>query len=381
MNNQYLYVASYTYPHFAPGASSVSEAKGISVYKIEADELRLIQVMETPNPSFITTNSDKSMLYCVNELGVDDSSLDGRVSAFCIDSESGKLAFVNTQSTSGNWPCHCEVSADGRYLLAANYGSGNFVSVEINSDGSLGRIADQYYNTIEGCRVDINRQSAAHPHMILSASSGNYVFGVDLGNDQVNSWSLTPEGKFVPAEVPAVTVSAGCGPRHMVFAPDNRYAYVLNELSSSVNCYKFDNERASFIWGQTLSLLPEGSIYSRPEFDPNNPGKVPEGSNTGGEICMSFSGDYLYATNRGMNAIVTYSVDKVTGLLKAIDWISTEGRTPRGMALDPTGRHLYVGNQDSDTIVRFNISEDNGRLSEASKLVTNCAVPTDFSFV
>ncbi|MEH6533540.1 MAG: lactonase family protein [Photobacterium frigidiphilum] len=381
MNTQYLYVASYTYPHFAPGAVKVSGAKGISVYKIEDNELRLIQVIETPNPSFITTNSDKSMLYCVNELGIDDSSLDGRVSAFRIDSESGELSFVNSQLTNGNWPCHCEVSANGRQLLVANYGSGNFISVHINSDGSLGQLADQHYNAPEGCRVELNRQSSAHPHMILSSPSGEHVFGVDLGNDQINTWSLGESGQLTPATVPVATVASGSGPRHMVFSPNSQCAYVLNELSSSVDTYQFHSERASLLWLQSLSLLPVNSYHSRPDFDPNNPGKVPEGSNTGGEICIDSSGRYLYATNRGMNSIVTYSIDQTTGQLTAIDWISTEGKIPRGMAIEPMGKHLYVGNQDSDSIVRIAINGESGRLSEASKLVTPCAVPTDFAFV
>ncbi|HAS6309268.1 TPA: beta-propeller fold lactonase family protein [Vibrio vulnificus] len=144
-NSRFVYTASYTYPHFAPGASKQSSAKGISVYSIKADgSLELVQTMETPNPSFITLNREKTMLYCVNELGGDNSKLEGMVSAFKVNQRNGELTFINSQLTHGDWPCHCEVDASGRYLMSAHYGSSNFVTHPINQDGSLGECIYQH---------------------------------------------------------------------------------------------------------------------------------------------------------------------------------------------------------------------------------------------
>ena len=47
-NSRFMYTASYTFPHFAPGASEQSTAKGISVFKLETDgSFEIIQTIET----------------------------------------------------------------------------------------------------------------------------------------------------------------------------------------------------------------------------------------------------------------------------------------------------------------------------------------------
>ncbi|MEZ9864979.1 lactonase family protein [Vibrio breoganii] len=377
--NNFMYVASYTYPYCAPGSSSVSTAKGISVYKILKDgSHQLKQVIESENPSFITVNKDQTALYCVNELGIDDSSLDGRVSAYRIDPVDGSLSFINTQPTHGNWPCHCSVHPSGKFLLSANYGSGNFVVHPILSDSSLGELVDQHLNSSSGVGADVARQSSSHPHMISSNPSNEYVYGVDLGTDQINAWSLdTAKGKLIPAEVSVSNVASGSGPRHMTFHPNNRYSYVLNELSSTLDVFDFDSNRGSMICKQSISLMPTDTDFARPNFDPNNPGFIPEGTNTGGAICIDDEGAYLYASNRGMNTIVTYKVNSETGRLVALDWVSTRGKVPRGMQINEN--YLYVGNQDSNSIIQFEINRKSGLLDGKSTEI-KCPVPTDFAF-
>lgn len=375
-----MYTASYTYPHFAPGATEQSSAKGISVYSVESnDSLELIQVIETPNPSFITVNQDQTMLYCVNELGVDDRKLEGMVSAFRIDAKTGKLTFVNSQLTHGNWPCHCEVDSSGRYLMSSNYGSANFVTHPINSDGSLGELSYQHINQANGSGAEANRQSSSHPHMITKSPSGKFVLGVDLGIDQVLCWTLGENGELNFAPVPVANIASGNGPRHLVFHPSEQSVYVLNELSSSIDVFRFDKDRGSMIWLQCISMLPTDNDYIRPEFDPTNPGKVADGGNTGGEICIDSQGGYLYATNRGMNSVAQFKVCSETLKLKALKWTSTQGDCPRGMAIEPDGLHLCIGNQNSNNIVRFAIDTTTGLL-KPNPIVIDTPVPVDFAY-
>jgi len=58
-----------------------------------------------------------------------------------------------------------------------------------------------------------------------------------------------------------------------------------------------------------------------------------------------------------------------TGKLERIQIESTQGRTPRNFAIDPTGRHLLAADQDSDRIVAFNRDPRTGKLSAAGKTV------------
>jgi 6-phosphogluconolactonase len=165
----------------------------------------------------------------------------------------------------------------------------------------------------------------------------------------------------------------------MDFHPNDKLAYVLNELSSSIDVFEFDPIRGSFIWLQTVSTLPEDTKHVRPRFDPTNPGKVPTGTNTTAEIRIHPSGNWVYGTNRGMNTVAMYSVDPKSGKLTSTGWVSSEGEIPRGMNIDPSGTFLYVGNQNSDLIAVFRINRQNGKLAGPLRTI-NCPVPVDFAF-
>ncbi|MEH6453316.1 MAG: lactonase family protein [Psychromonas sp.] len=382
MSESYVYVGTYSSPNFAPGAKNPSTSKGIYVFKIDkSGNLELIQEVEAENPSFLTVSPSKQYLYCVNELGTNDSGEPlGRVSAYKIDPASGKINFINTELTKGTWPCHCFVHPSGKYLLSANYGSGSFPAHPILDDGSLGNMSDMFQSAGNGSGPDEDRQSGPHAHMILTNPGAQHVFGVDLGADKIISLNLDIEtGKFAPGIVPNANLASGAGPRHMDFHPNDRFSYVLNELSSSIEIFGFNAERGSFTWIQNVSTLPEDTGFVRPKFDPTNPGKVPEGTNTTAEIRIHPSGKWLYATNRGMNSIAIFSVNPITGKLMPIDWVSSKGETPRGMNIEPSGAFLLVGNQNSDNIHIFKINLSDGKLEGPVQTIQS-PVPVDIAF-
>jgi 6-phosphogluconolactonase len=340
-----------------------------------------VQVVTDENPSFLALDPTMNYLYCVNELGADgDGKPLGRVSAYQIDRSDGKLRFLNTQLTNGTWPCHIWVHPSGKYLFAANYGSGNFPVFPIQDDGSIGEMTDLVQDAGNGTGPDQVRQEGPHAHMILTNPGAQHVFGVDLGADQVMAWNFDlASGKLSPGTVPYANVVSGAGCRHMGFHPSDKFAYVLNELSSTVDVFDFDPNRGSFIAIQTISTLPGDTKYVRPAFDPTSPGKVPTGTNTTAEIRVHPSGKWVYGTNRGANTIAVFEVDPKSGKLTATDWTSTRGEIPRGMNIDPSGTFLCVGNQNSDSILVFGIDPRNGKLQGPVQTI-NSPVPVDFAF-
>jgi 6-phosphogluconolactonase len=381
--SRYVYVGTYTAPNFAPGGKVPSTAQGIYVFKMDqaGGGLTPVQVVKDENPSFLAIDPTMNYLYCVNELGTDkDGKPLGRVSAYQIDRSSGKLTFINTQLTNGTWPCHIWVHPSGKYLFAANYGSGNFPVYPIQDDGSIGQMADFVQDAGNGTGPDQVRQEGPHAHMILTNPGAQHVFGVDLGADQVMAWNFDPgSGKLSPGTVPYVNVVSGAGCRHMGFHPSDKFAYVLNELSSTIDVYNFDPVRGAFIAIQAVSTLPGDTKYVRPMFDPTNPGKVPTGTNTTAEIRVHPNGKWVYSTNRGANTIAMYKVDSKSGKLTATGWASTKGEIPRGMNIDPSGKYLYVGNQNSDNILVFRINAQDGKL-EGPLYTIKSPVPVDFEF-
>jgi 6-phosphogluconolactonase (cycloisomerase 2 family) len=57
-----------------------------------------------------------------------------------------------------------------------------------------------------------------------------------------------------------------------------------------------------------------------------------------------------------------FAVDAAMGRLVPKQWVPTHGKTPRFFAFDPAEKHLYVANQDGNSIVTYRVGGD-GRLA------------------
>jgi 6-phosphogluconolactonase len=370
---RYVYVGTYTAPNTAPGGVVPSTAVGIYVFKMDPSDggLDFVQVVDTPNPSFLALDQANTFLYSTNELGPGqipvDPSGNGRFSAWAINPANGMLSFINEVDSLGHYPAHLSVHPSGQFLLGSNYGDvgspGNFPIYSILANGSIGANTDIFQDVGNGTGPNPARQEAPHAHMILTDPGANHVFGVDLGTDRVLARNLNlANGTISLNTVHYANVSSGSGCRHMAFHPSLNFAYVLNELVSSIDAFSYDPTRGAFIWLQTLSTLP-------PRFT---------GTNTTAEIRVHQSGQWVYATNRGHNTVAIFAVDRQTGRLDVIGWESTRGAIPRGMNIDPSGTFLYAGNQNSDSIAVFRVNHANGKLN-LSELV-HTPVPVDIEF-
>jgi 6-phosphogluconolactonase len=357
---RFVYVGTYTFPGTAPGGTHQSQAKGIYVFRMNPRDggLRLLQVVEIPNPSYLALDPPLRHLYSVNEM------TDGGVSAYVINQANGLLTPLNTLvPTNGQGTTHLSVQPSGQYLFAASYTSGTFQVFRILADGSIGAMTDNFQSIGNGTGPNPARQEGPHAHQILADLDGNHVFGVDLGADKVNVWNLdSGTGKLIANTVPLAPIASGSGPRHMAFHPDRQHAYVLSELASSVTVFDYDPVRAAFVWQQTISTLP-------PDFS---------GTNTTAEIRIHPNGRFLYNTNRGHNSVTIFEIEPETGELEVIGWESTRGEWPRGMNLDPTGSFLYAANQNTDNIAVFRIDADSGKLQFSS--LVNTPTPVDVEF-
>lgn len=356
--SRFVYVGTYTAPGVPPGGTHPSTAVGIYVFRMDPSDggLTPLQIVPASNPSFVALHPTQSYLYSVNE----DTA--GRVSAFTINPANGRLTPLNSASANGQFTTHINVHPSGQYVYAANYGTGNFPVYRILGNGSIGAMTDLFQSVGNGTGPNPARQEGPHAHQILADVGGGHVFGVDLGADKVNALNLDlGTGLFSPNTVPFVPVASGSGPRHMVFHPDRRRAYVLDELVSSITVFDYDQVRGAFIWKQTISTLPDNFT----------------GTNTTAEIRIHPSGHFLYNTNRGHNSVTMYSVD-ANGELDVIGWESTRGEWPRGMNIDPSGTFLYAANQNTDTIAVFRIHLPNGKLKFSTLVRTPTPVDVEF---
>src|SRR5258706_1774181 len=76
-------------------------------------------VAETPSPSFLALHPNKKFLYAVGEIGTFGGRPSGVVTAFAIDSATGKLTQLNQQPSGGGGPCHIALDETGKCVVVA----------------------------------------------------------------------------------------------------------------------------------------------------------------------------------------------------------------------------------------------------------------------
>jgi len=355
-----VYVGTYTDPILF-GTGKILEGKGEGIYVYRMDpvlgSMELIRTnTEITNPSYLAFDNDYSCLYAVNELKSYRNDPTGTVSAFAVNPKTGHLTFLNKKPTGGTDPCHLILDQTGKYVLLANFMSGSVCVLPIQADGSLGDASDFIQH--HGASIDPNRQQGPHAHAVTLDATNRYLFVPDLGLDKTLIYRFDAEsGKLEPIAAPWVAMKPGAGPRHLVFHPKGRYAYLINELDSTIAAFRYDSDTAKLDDIQTISTLPE-------DF---------RGSSTCADVQVSPSGDFLYGSNRGHDSIVIYKIDQSTGQLSCMGHESTRGNTPRNFAIDPAGKFLLAANQDSDTIVTFRIDPQSGQLRPTGQITK---VPT-----
>lgn len=334
----FVYVGPYTR----------EESKGIYLSRFDAATGELLDpelAAEMENPSFLAIHPNRKFLYAVSE--VDAPAL---VSAFAIDPASGALTLLNSAEPNGSAPCDLEVDATGRMLAVANYTSGSTSTFQIGADGKLSELTMLIEH--EGSSVNEKRQQGPHAHSVDFSPDNRFCIVSDLGTDKVMVYKADPAaGKLTAHEPPSAGVEPGSGPRHFAFHPSGEYAYVINELASTITAFRWNAEAGTLSPIQTISTLPDG--YDQPT--------------TTAEIMAHPSGKYVYGSNRGHDSIAVFQVDPGTGELSLVEIAKSGGETPRNFAIAPNGRYLLAAHQKSDNIVVFELDEATGKITPTGR--------------
>jgi 6-phosphogluconolactonase len=348
---QYLaYIGTYT---------TKTESKGIYSFRFDPATGKMTApalAAESPDPSFLAVHPDGKYLYAVNEAGKNSM-----VSAFALDEPSGKLMLLNRLPALGEDPCYISFDRLGKFVLIANYSSGNVAVFPILPDGKLGEHTAVVQDS-GALGPNKERQEGPHAHWIEPSAHNRFVYVADLGLDRVLIYkfdaakgTLTPGEKSGPANPGdpfSTPLDPGSGPRHVAFSRDDNFMYVLGELQSNVTVFKND-ARETFRQVQQISALPAG--FSR--------------RNDAAEIAIHPSGKSLYTSNRGQESIAVFAIEPKTGTLTFVADVPTGGKEPRHFALDPTGQYLLAENQLSGNIVEFRIDAATGNLTATGEVL------------
>jgi 6-phosphogluconolactonase len=317
---------------------------------------------ESIDPSFVAVDPSGKYLYAVNEVGDFGGAKSGAVSAYSIDRGTGKLTLLNQLASGGADPCYVSFDKTGKYLLVANYTGGNVSVFPIESNGKLGTASAFEQHQGHGMLKD--RQEGPHAHWFATSPDNRYALSVDLGLDEVlvDKFDET-SGKITPNEPPFASVESGAGPRHLVFSPNVKFAYVTNEIGSTVTAFAYDAAAGTLEAKQTIGTLPG---------DYNGP-------NDTAEIAMHPSGKFLYVSNRGRDSIAIFGIASKTGILTFVGDFLTRGKTPRNFVIDPSGHYLLAANQETNDIEVFRIDSNTGELAFTGERV-EVPAPVDIAF-
>ncbi len=322
-----IYIGTYT---------RKSPADGIYYAKLDLDSGTLKDLKlaaRTPNPSFLVIHPNGKYLYAVGEMK------GGFIRSFSIEPETGKLKKINQQPSGGKGPCHVSMDNDGKYLFAANYGSGSVAVFPVNQDGALKPASSIVQH--QGHSLT-KRQKGPHAHSINLSRDGRFLYVADLGMDKIMIYKFDSNtGRLSSATPSCATTKPGAGPRHLAFLNDN--VIVINELNSTVTTFKRNPDSGSLTRIASVSTLPEGF----------------KGKNACAEIVICPGKQYIYGSNRGHDSIIVFRINP-DGTLEGVGYLDKGIDSPRHFNIDPSGKYCVVGNQESGSVKVFRIDEKTG---------------------
>jgi len=296
-----------------------------------------------PNPAYFCISNKNGFIYAANEVEEFNGVKGGGVTALSYNAKTGIARKVGELAVPNGGPAYIAISPNDDFLFLANYSGGSVAVVKLNENGIPVSVTDTIVY-----KAGVGKVS--HAHMISFDPSGKRVYVTDLGLDRVVIYDFdTVSGKLIQIPDGIASLQEGAGPRHFVFTSDGSKLYVINELNSTITFFGV-NKNGELQQVQTVSTLRESF----------------KGESYCADIHLGKNEKFLYGSNRGENTIVTFKVGP-DGRLTLAGHTSCGGDWPRNFVLDPSGKYILVGNQNSGNISMFRIDEETGLPVEPSK--------------
>ncbi|WP_342422986.1 lactonase family protein [Paenibacillus sp. FSL E2-0178] len=356
------------------GSYATAEESGVQVFAFDGEAGGTLERLDTAdgitNPTFVNVDPSGLKLYAIGEKPSGEGGKEGEIVTFAIEPKTGKLTELKrtptmpAAGTGQTTTCNINRDAESEHIVVCSYHGGTVGLLTLDADGIPEALTDIAVHTGHS---DLPGHDRPHPHSAIFSPDERFLFVSDLGLDLIRTYRINKEAKKLEA-LGDTALHVGAGPRHFVFHPDGKSAYVINELDSTVTSFLYDAAAGTLQTAFTVSTLPEG---------------YPSEKNSCAEIAFSKDGRYLYGSNRGHDSIVVYAVNPASAELTLVEHVSTRGGHPRHFTVTPDGAYLIVANRDGNNLVVFSLDAAGGRLTftgntaELSKPV--CVMPAVFA--
>ncbi len=318
------YVGTYTHEN----------SVGIHIYDVDVPNgtMRERKVVPINNPSDLIVSKNRQFLYSIADEGVE---------AFRILPD-GDLEPINKKWIGGMRGCYVEVDDANRYLFVGGHHDGRVTMMHLNEDGSVGEIADGVFHIGMG-RSIAQRNFIPHVDCVKLTPDEKFLCAVDNGLDQVKVYRIDYErGKLEVIDI--IRGQLESAPRMIRFSKSGKYAYILYELLNTVEVYRYDVIRDEPVFEKIQSVSTTLGSYN--------------------DLCaasgmeVSPSGKYLFCSNAGVNSVICYKIDEITGLLECAFSSKVNSDYPKVMAVFPDERHYMTLNNNSNDIYFYQIHFD-----------------------
>ena len=279
---------------------------------------------------------------------------------YSIDKKTGELKLAGKGPLAESYP-YISFDRTGRYLLGASYGANQVGVNPVGKDGKVGE-PQQVIPT------------ARNAHSIITDTTNKYVFVPHLGTDQIFQFVFDKKSGKLASNTPAtVQMKQGTGPRHIIVSKDNKFVYLLNELTATVTTLALDPKTGTLKEVDSASALPpDTKLGPGQPRAPVAPGVTPRDVANdiwASDLHLTPNGKFLYAAERTSSSLGGFKVDGASGKLSYVGSTPTE-KQPRGFAIDPSGKFMVVTGEKSDTISSYAIDGETGALKAIGKYPT-----------
>ncbi|WP_122745157.1 lactonase family protein [Pseudomonas viridiflava] len=280
-----------------------------------------------------------------------------QVVSFSIEPVTGHLKPL-AQAPLAESLAYLSTDRSGRFLMGASYGA-DLLSVQPIDAQHRPSDSIQTYKT------------GMHAHSVRTDPSNRFAYAGNLGVDRVLQYRLEPkDGKLVPIGEGYVTVPENTGPRHLAFAPNGKFLYVVGEMSGTVTAFSINDKTGGLKQVNQANGIPERLKLA--------PGQARDARNNdlkddptpriwAADVRISPDGKWLFTSERTSSSVSVFKVDPATGKVTFVENYPVEEKQPRNIAVAPNGRWLLVTGEKAEKVGSYSIAADGvlKRVSEA----------------
>ncbi|RYP71137.1 hypothetical protein DL769_004748 [Monosporascus sp. CRB-8-3] len=317
-------------------------------------------------PTWLSLNKDKSVLYCLNEGWGGESSI-----------TSYKTLANGTLETLEILPVLKSAASSTLYgpnksgLAVAHYDTSTFSTFSVGDGTELALVQNATYTLAEPGPVP-DRQAAPHPHDAVLDPTGKFILVPDLGADLVRVYAVE-SGSLAWTELDPIKVAPGSGPRHGAFAVvgQNTFFYLLNELSNTITGYRVTyNAESAVEFAQIFEIsshgaggsVPEGALAAEIEVSPDQRFVLISSRLENSLTIPNF--DKTNSTRLPSDPIVSLKIDQRSGELSLVQEAPAGGRIPRGFSLNKAGTLVASALQGDNRVVVIERNVNTGKLGK-----------------